>query len=79
MHCDVESLEKSSVGHAPAQITEACFLTGELFYRAGERGLAIQYFARCLNLPVQRAMISRVVRSRLEELSTVRQKEGVPQ
>jgi serine/threonine-protein kinase len=79
MHCDVESFEKSSVGHAPAQITEACFLTGELFYRAGERGLAIQYFARCLNLPVQRAMISRVVRSRLEELSTVRQKEGVPQ
>jgi serine/threonine protein kinase/tetratricopeptide (TPR) repeat protein len=63
------SFENATKHFAGAQISECCFLTGEMFYRAGCREIAAQYFSHGLKLPVQRAMISRLARLRLNELS----------
>jgi predicted negative regulator of RcsB-dependent stress response len=63
------SFENAAKHFAGAQVAESCFLTGEMFCRAGNREMAAQYFSHGLKLPVQRAMISRLARLRLNELS----------
>jgi hypothetical protein len=70
---DAPSFENAVAAHCPSQAAEACFLAAELFYHAGARELALTYFNLCLNLPAQRAMISRLAKSRLVDFSAKRE------